>query len=371
MRHVAFKCTWNDGGADAFTPGFAGRCSREQIEINTVDDKIWCGREENACWRWRESGYEGTGPGFPCYESRIRTHAEFALGMDFDTERARTARDLRRGSLCFLTTRRRTPYGREENRMIFGAFRVGEILGTHLTRDLYEGAYGVVVRGDPAELVVLPQDRWVPFWPTCWPDQKPQWKRNLFRYLEPGAAERALAQLWSAAPSPDLRRRVDALAAGLSVPLPPPGPDEVDSPWKEEVQRKYGPGGESIAHRTLKEWVAAHPEEVGLDPATRGQTEFRFPSADRADVVFFHPTQDRLVHVVEVELEGDAELRVGLFQAVKYRALARAVNTENGQPEEVGATLVALRVGRKSLDLAKEMGVMAAAKRAGKTTSSR
>ncbi len=361
MRHVAFKCTWNDGGADAFTPGFAGRCSRKQIELNTVDDKIWCGRDENACKRWRESGYAGGGPVHPCYESRTRSHAEFALGMDFDTERARTARYLEPGSLCFLTTRRRSPRGREVERMIFGAFQAREILGTGRTHELYEGAYGVVVRGRPDELVVLPQDRWVPFWPTCAPGTQPQWKRNLFRYLDPGAAERALEQLWSSAPSHQLRMRVEALADELSVSFPPAEADDIDSSWKEEVRRKYGGGGESPEHRALKEWIAAHPEVLGLDPAVRGQTEFRFPSADRVDVAFFHPTDDRLVHVVEVELEGKAELRVGVYQAVKYRALASAWNQESKQPTEVGASLVAHKVSKKSAKLARKMGVAATA----------
>lgn len=275
MRHVAFKCTWNDGGADAFAPGFAGRCSRDLVEINTREPKIWCGQVANGCRKWREAGYAGRGPTAPCYESRLCTHAEFALGMDFDTERARTARELAPGSLCFLTTRRRSPHGREHERAIFGAFRVHDILGTSETEHLYDGAYGVVVQGDPKEMVVLPQERWVPFWPTCMPTMQPVWKRNLFRYLDTGGAERALEQLWLAAPSPETRRRVNALADGLSVTFPPLGPDPVETAWKEEFRRKYGPGGESKAHRELKEWVAAHPEAVGLDPETRGQTEFR------------------------------------------------------------------------------------------------
>ena len=186
---------------------------------------------------------------------------------------------------------------------------------------------------------------------------RPVWKRNLFRYLDTGGAERALEQLWLAAPSPETRRRVNALADGLSVSLPPPAPDPVETPWKEELRRKYGSGVESDAHRELKEWVAAHPEAVGLNPDARGQTEFRFPSGDRVDVAFFHPRHDRLVHVVEIELAGEPELRVGTYQAVKYQALA--LTKEQGHTSEVGASLVAQRVGKASRELATSLGVTA------------
>jgi hypothetical protein len=84
----------------------------------------------------------------------------------------------------------------------------------------------------------------------------------------------------------------------------------------------YGLGGESSAHRLLKLYVAAHPLEFGLSAAAVPRVEYPFATGDRVDVMFENHLPDRTV--IEVEVEGEREICVGIHQAIKYRSLAAA-----------------------------------------------
>ncbi|MDA8313319.1 MAG: hypothetical protein M0Z46_22430 [Actinomycetota bacterium] len=82
----------------------------------------------------------------------------------------------------------------------------------------------------------------------------------------------------------------------------------------------YGPGGESAAHKLLKLYVASHPLELGFSSGAKAHVEYSFPTGDRVDVLFENHRPDRTV--VEVEVEGEQNLCVGILQAIKYRSLA-------------------------------------------------
>jgi hypothetical protein len=84
----------------------------------------------------------------------------------------------------------------------------------------------------------------------------------------------------------------------------------------------YGPGGESAAHKLLKLYVAGHPLEFGLSAAATAHVEYSFATGDRVDVMFKNHLPDRTV--IEVEVEGEREICVGIHQAIKYRSLAAA-----------------------------------------------
>lgn len=84
----------------------------------------------------------------------------------------------------------------------------------------------------------------------------------------------------------------------------------------------YGAGGESAAHRLLKHYVAAHPLEFGLSVGAVPHLEYRFATGDRVDVMFENHLPDRTV--VEVEVEGEQQICIGIHQAIKYRSLAAA-----------------------------------------------
>jgi hypothetical protein len=98
-----------------------------------------------------------------------------------------------------------------------------------------------------------------------------------------------------------------------TIAMPPPAGRHVGG---------YGPGGESAAHRLLKLYVASHPLEFGLSAAAVPHVEYPFPIGDRVDVMFTNHMPDRTV--IEVEVQGEHEICVGIHQAIKYRSLAAA-----------------------------------------------
>jgi hypothetical protein len=101
-------------------------------------------------------------------------------------------------------------------------------------------------------------------------------------------------------------------------------------------------GGEGLAHRLLKDYLAAHPELVGVSAQASVHKEYRFPTGDRVDVMFQNHLPNRTV--VEIEVEGRDNLIVGVHQAVKYAALA---GVEAGYPvvsHRVRAHVVAYNV---------------------------
>lgn len=98
-----------------------------------------------------------------------------------------------------------------------------------------------------------------------------------------------------------------------TIATPPPLGQHVGS---------YGVGGESAAHKLLKLYVAEHPLEFGLSAAAIARVEYPFATGDRVDVMFENHLPDRTV--VEVEVEGEREVCIGIHQAIKYRSLAAA-----------------------------------------------
>lgn len=86
----------------------------------------------------------------------------------------------------------------------------------------------------------------------------------------------------------------------------------------------WGPGGESAAHRLLKEYVALRPQLLGLSTRAQPFIEHPFITGDRVDLLFDNHGPRR--SVVEVEIEGEPQVVVGIHQAIKYRSLAAAAD---------------------------------------------
>lgn len=115
--------------------------------------------------------------------------------------------------------------------------------------------------------------------------------------------------------------------------------------------RNYGPGGEGAHHKALRLWIRDNPGEVDsafADATT--DTEVDLDSGDRIDVVY--KLIDRTI-VVEVKsrISNEVDLRRGVYQCVKYRAVRQAMDvrvdtpveavlvTENELPGEIAALL--------------------------------
>lgn len=107
----------------------------------------------------------------------------------------------------------------------------------------------------------------------------------------------------------------------------------------EEDGLRYGRNGEGENHRSLRLWVKSNPALISTDyDGCRSETEVCLDSADRVDAVFY--CEDRIV-VLEVKSRdsNDADLRRGVFQCVKYRAVQEAMDVrQDGYVEPILVT---------------------------------
>lgn len=101
----------------------------------------------------------------------------------------------------------------------------------------------------------------------------------------------------------------------------------------------WGRGGEGPAHRLLKEYVAARPRLLGLSSIAQADVEHSFLTGDRVDILFNNHGPKR--SVVEVEVEGERPVVIGIHQAIKYRSLAAAADRLPLQDPQVRAYVVA------------------------------
>jgi len=125
---------------------------------------------------------------------------------------------------------------------------------------------------------------------------------------------------------------------------------------KKEVERiRRGGLGESDSHKELKNFVANHPATVGLQDALSVLVEHPFPSGDKVDVAFEMPNNNWTV--VEVELQGLPQTLIGLFQAVKYKALQDAVLRSKNLQGSVEGILVAKSIPTEIKSLAETLAI--------------
>ncbi|MGD0753049.1 MAG: hypothetical protein ABSA23_16775 [Anaerolineales bacterium] len=115
--------------------------------------------------------------------------------------------------------------------------------------------------------------------------------------------------------------------------------DDRGRTYSEYIERVGG--GEDEGHRKLKEYVAAHPEAIGLPPENAAQMEYLFVAGDRADIVFgIGPDAWAVVEIKNGEI---GELVKGVYQAIKYRAMLQA-EKGHGISVQVDAILVAYEI---------------------------
>lgn len=91
----------------------------------------------------------------------------------------------------------------------------------------------------------------------------------------------------------------------------------------------YGRGGEGPNHRALRLWITANPGSIRKRySAARTETEAVLDSGDRIDAVYH--CDDRIV-VIEVKSRDSNlnDLRRGVFQCIKYRAVRAAMDVRD------------------------------------------
>lgn len=107
----------------------------------------------------------------------------------------------------------------------------------------------------------------------------------------------------------------------------------------ERDGRQFGGGGEGKHHRALRLWVCANPGKIrAAYRNARTDTEWLLDSADRVDAVFFNG-DETVVLEVKSRISNRDDLYRGVFQCVKYRAVAAAMDPR-GEDAPITAYLV-------------------------------
>ena len=129
-------------------------------------------------------------------------------------------------------------------------------------------------------------------------------------------------------------------AHGFDVPASPPRPKPIVNP------AEFGGGGEGVEHKTLKELV--HNDCHKILRAVRGRRvkvtdrhmEYDLPSGDRVDVSA--RDQESVCWHIEVKskISSAADLERGLYQCVKYKAVAEAKERVDRTKRSVESLLV-------------------------------
>lgn len=125
--------------------------------------------------------------------------------------------------------------------------------------------------------------------------------------------------------------------------------------------RKYGAGGESEFHEELRLWVKENPQKIRKSfYGARTETEVYLDSGDRVDVVY-HLKDQTIVLEVKSRISNEVDLRRGVFQCIKYRAVKAAMDvreevpveailvTETDPPGEIKALLKKHGIGHRNV----------------------
>ena len=127
--------------------------------------------------------------------------------------------------------------------------------------------------------------------------------------------------------------------AGAISKIRNPTRSEVDG--RSEDGKNHGGPAESDEHKKLKQWVADNAEQIGLKKSFGiGKPESSLLSGDTIDVLFSDGNDYVAVEVKSCR-SNDDDLRRGIYQCVKYRAVKEAEHAPN--KVNVRALLVAER----------------------------
>lgn len=113
----------------------------------------------------------------------------------------------------------------------------------------------------------------------------------------------------------------------------------------KSVQKAGFGGGEGEAHKTLKEYIACHPERLHLGAGfDKGKTEVALPSGDYLDVSFQKGDSSKKFSWVAAEVKSSispqCDIERGIYQCVKYKAVMDAVAISEGKSQNTRVVLL-------------------------------
>lgn len=347
-KHVAVKCTYNNGGEGDFV-GFHGTCSEELIKENT-QNHVWCSQPECLCKQYFDNGFKGERPINPCLESTLFKDWWFGAGTFHTGKRKGQPKraNLEQGGICFLTTR--FPGDKEKDRKIIGLYRIGKV--THHkneeTKFFANKIHRIRLSLDEASQLF--------FWDYySINSDRPLWGTGLLRYLDDSQVKRILLDLKQTVQSTQHKEIIEELLidfTGITAAKKGLRKTVIDRKKRIAIKRKYGAGGEGENHKRLKEWIAKHPQAIGLKETKKYELEYVFLSGDTVDILFEQENDNDAV----VEIETTIPLP-GCHQAIKYRALRCAERSLPLDSNKVKAILVAWDIPQEVRDFCKKYNI--------------
>ena len=252
------------------------------------------------------------------------------------------------GKVALLTTRH-PKHDTEKKRIVFGVYKIEHVRRGNSGEIWIEGSADHAIRLSESPAFALP------YWTFKRKEggASPAWGSGLFRYLSDQEVTNFLHALSPHLQSARDRTVLEDLLECCGNLKPELAAEEPNGEVPESaLKHKYGPGGEGERHRVLKQFIADHPERLGLGRG-RGKEEHRFVTGDRVDVSIDLANGEYCV--VEIEIKGEST-SIGAHQALKYRALRAG---ELDSTELPHACLVAYSIPQHVKDFCERHGVLA------------
>lgn len=120
----------------------------------------------------------------------------------------------------------------------------------------------------------------------------------------------------------------------------------------------YGKG-EGPEHNALKEYIADHPESIGIKKkVVLKKTEHPLPSGDQLDVYFELRNGNRVAIEVKPSTSPKEDITRGIFQCIKYQAVMDAQRTmEYGNYENSTLLVIGGKMSVGNRKLANDLGI--------------
>ena len=128
---------------------------------------------------------------------------------------------------------------------------------------------------------------------------------------------------------------------------------------REKSHVGYGKG-EGPEHKAIKEYIANHPESIGIKKKVVFQkTEYPLPSGDQLDVYLKFRNGNRMAVEVKSSTSPNEDITRGIFQCVKYQAVMDVLRTVEYESYENETRLViGGKMSEANKKLANDLGIV-------------
>lgn len=120
----------------------------------------------------------------------------------------------------------------------------------------------------------------------------------------------------------------------------------------------HGYGGEGKEHKTIKEYIANHPQSIGLKDVKKTQIEMDLLSGDRLDVYFECKNKKHIAVEVKPSISPEGDVLRGIFQCVKYQSVmdaSRVLDNDNYDNEVL--LVIAGTISESNRQIANDLGI--------------